>query len=135
MSTMAIDLDERSYGKLLLRTLPHVIRTEDEYERLKSELLRLDELDDPSAEEKELAELLTVLVVAYEDRSYPIPKAGPHQVLRHLIEARNLKQRDLCGVLGSKGVTSEIVRGKRSISKTQAKKLAAFFHVSADLFI
>jgi len=29
----------------------------------------------------------------------------------------------------------EVFHGKRSISKTQAKKLAAFFHVSADLFI
>jgi HTH-type transcriptional regulator/antitoxin HigA len=38
-------------------------------------------------------------------------------------------------LFGSKGVASEVLNGKRSISKAQAKKLAAFFHVSADLFI
>jgi HTH-type transcriptional regulator / antitoxin HigA len=56
-------------------------------------------------------------------------------MLHHLMEARNLTQKDLWKVFGSKGITSEVFHGKRSISKTQAKKLAAFFHVSAGLFI
>ncbi len=38
-------------------------------------------------------------------------------------------------LFGSKGITSEVANGKRSISKAQAKKLAAFFHVSAELFL
>ena len=38
-------------------------------------------------------------------------------------------------VFGTKGRVSEVVNGKRDISKEQAKKLAAFFHVSANLFI
>jgi HTH-type transcriptional regulator/antitoxin HigA len=37
--------------------------------------------------------------------------------------------------IGSSGIVSEIVNGKRQISKKQAKKLAGFFSVSADLFI
>jgi HTH-type transcriptional regulator/antitoxin HigA len=49
--------------------------------------------------------------------------------------ARNLTQKDLWKIFGSKGITSEVFHGRRSISKTQAKKLAAFFHVSVDLFI
>ncbi|HKN76396.1 MAG TPA: hypothetical protein VJW94_14550 [Candidatus Acidoferrum sp.] len=135
MSTTTIDLDEKSYGQLLRRALPHVIRTEDEHERLANELLRLDERENPSAEERELAELLTVLIDEYEERSYPIRKAGPRQTLRHLMEARDLTQKDLWKVFGSKGITSEVFHGKRAISKTQAKRLATFFHVSADLFI
>ena len=51
------------------------------------------------------------------------------------MEARNLTQKDLCKICGSKGVASEFFHGKRSISKTQAKKLAEFFHVNAGLFI
>jgi HTH-type transcriptional regulator/antitoxin HigA len=135
MSTTTIDLDEKSYGKLLGRTLPHVIRTEEEHERLANELLRLDERENPSAEECELAELLTVLIDEYEGRSYPIRKAGPRQTLRHLMEARDLTQKDLWKVFGSKGITSEVFHGKRAVSKAQAKRLAIFFHVSADLFI
>jgi len=51
------------------------------------------------------------------------------------MEARQLTQKDLWKVLGSKGITSEVFHGKRSISKAQAKRLAALFHVSAELFI
>ncbi len=135
MSTITPELDEKAYGQLLRRTLPHVIRADDECARLTSELLRLDEIQDPSPEEKELAELLTVLIDDYEERRYPIRKSSPHQTLHHLMEARHLTQKDLWKLFGSKGITSEVFHGKRSISKTQAKKLARFFHVSAELFI
>jgi HTH-type transcriptional regulator / antitoxin HigA len=135
MSTITIELDKKTYGQLLGRALPHVIHTEEECERLTNELARLDEREDPSPEEKELAELLTMLIDEYEGRRYPIPKASPRQTLQHLMEARGLTQKDLWNVFGSKGVASEVFHGKRSISKTQAKKLAGFFHVSAELFI
>jgi len=135
MSTTTIDLDEKTYGQLLRRALPHVIRTDEEGERLTSELLRLDEREDATREERELAELLTVLIDEYEARRYLIRRASPRQTLHHLMEARNLTQKDLWKLFGSKGIASEVFHGKRSISKTHAKKLAAFFHVSADLFI
>ena len=135
MSTMTIELDEKTYRELLARTLPHVIHTDEECERLTKELMRLDERENLSAEEKELAELLTVLIDEYEERRYPIRKASPQQTLQHLMEARNLTQKDLWKTFGSKGITSEVFHGKRAISKAQAKKLAEFFHVSAELFI
>jgi HTH-type transcriptional regulator/antitoxin HigA len=132
---MTTALDEKTYGQLLGRTLPHVIHTDEECQRLTNELMRLDEREDLSPEEKELAELLTVLIVEYEERRYPIRRASPQQTLQHLMEARNLTQKDLWKVFGSKGITSEVFHGKRSISKTQARKLAEFFHVSTELFI
>jgi HTH-type transcriptional regulator/antitoxin HigA len=135
MSTTTIDLDEKTYGQLLRRTLPHVIRTDEEHDRLTNELAHLDEREDLTPEEQELAELLTVLIDDYEERRFPIGKASPQQALRHLMEARNLTQKDLWKIFGSKGITSEVFHGKRSISKTQAKKLAAFFHVGVELFI
>jgi len=135
MSTTTMNLDEKTYGQLLRRTLPHVIRTDEEHARLTDELMRLDERENPTHEEQELAELLTVLIDEYEGRRYPIRKASPQQTLQHLMEARNLTQKDLWTIFGSKGITSEVFHGKRSISKAQAKKLAAYFHVSVELFI
>jgi HTH-type transcriptional regulator/antitoxin HigA len=135
MSTTTIDLNEKAYRQLLGRALPHVIHTDQECDRLTSELTRLDERKSPSPEEKELAELLTVLIEEYEERRYPVRKASPRQTLQHLMEARNLTQKDMWKVFGSKGITSEVFHGKRSISKAQAKKLAEFFHVSVELFI
>ena len=51
------------------------------------------------------------------------------------MQEHGLRQRDLLDVFGSRGIASEVVSGKRAISKAQAKKLAALFHVSADLFL
>ena len=133
MSTTTIELNEKAYRQLLGRALPHVIRTEEEYERLTNELIRLDERENPSPEEKELAELLTLLIDEYEERRYPIRKATPQHTLQHLMEARQLTQKDLWKVFGSKGFTSKVFHGKRSISKAQARKLAEFFHVNLEL--
>jgi len=135
MSTTTIDLNDKAYRQLLGRTLPHVIRTDEECERLTNELERLDERERLSPEENELAELLTVLIEQYEERRYPIRKASPRQTLKHLMEARNLTQKDLWKLFGSKGITSEVFHGKRSISKAQARKLAEFFHVGVELFV
>jgi HTH-type transcriptional regulator / antitoxin HigA len=135
MTMTTLGLDKRIYGQLLGRALPHVIHTEEECERLTNELMRFDEVTDTSCEERELAELLTVLIDEYERRRYPIPKASPQQTLRHLMEARELAQKDLWKVFGSKGIASEVFHGKRAISRAQAKKLADFFHVGVELFI
>lgn len=135
MSISTINLDEKTYGQLLRRTLPHVIHTDEEYARLTDELMRLDERQDLKPEERELAELLTLLIEEYEERRYPIRTASPQQTLHHLMEARSLTQKDLWRIFRSKGIASEVFHGKRAISKAQTKKLAAFFHVSAELFI
>ena len=51
------------------------------------------------------------------------------------MEQRGLKRRDLVPVPGASSAVSDIMTGKRSISKAQAKKLAELFRVSAALFI
>lgn len=135
MSATTTELDRKTYGELLKRTLPQVIRSEEEYDRITEELLHLDELKSPSPEEQELAELLTILVENYEERRYPIPKPNPRQALLHLMDGRNLTQKDMWKIFGSKGITSEVFHGKRAISKAQARKLAAFFHVGVEIFI
>ncbi|MDQ3710885.1 MAG: transcriptional regulator, partial [Acidobacteriota bacterium] len=60
---------------------------------------------------------------------------APNEILKFLMEERELKQTDLLQIFGSSGVTSEVINGKRSISKVQAKKLAKHFKVSVELFI
>ena len=55
-----------------------------------------------------------------------------HEMIQYLMEQRHLQQSDLVELLGSRSQVSLLVNGKRSISKGQAKKLAEFFHVSAD---
>ena len=56
-------------------------------------------------------------------------------MVKFLMEQRGLRQTDLAPVLGSRAQVSDLVSGKRGISKDQAKRLAKFFRVSAELFI
>jgi HTH-type transcriptional regulator/antitoxin HigA len=88
-----------------------------------------------SPEETELLQLIAMIIQEFDKRQEQPEPASPQEVLLHLMEERNLKQVDLVGKIGSKGVVSEIVNGKRSISKAQAKILAEIFHVSVSVFI
>jgi HTH-type transcriptional regulator/antitoxin HigA len=88
-----------------------------------------------SPEEGRLLKLLAMLLEEYEDRNIPLPRFRPDKMLRHLLAEKGLRQSDLWPVIGSKSRVSEIVSGNRSISKSQAKKLAAFFHVPVELFV
>jgi HTH-type transcriptional regulator/antitoxin HigA len=136
MAAPAREIDRHKYGKLLARTLPVVIETEEENEHFLIEVEKLiDKGDRRSPEEDKLLELMTTLIEDFEEKHYPIPDAPPHEVLRELMESRGLRQRDLLHVFGSDGHASEAVSGKRNISRTQAKALAEFFRVPVDLFI
>lgn len=129
-------IDEAAYGKLLLRALPRVIKTAEENERIVAELEELDTRGRPlTPEEENLAELMTLLVRQFEETRYPLGHAEPLEALRILIEDRSMRQRDLIPVFGSSSVVSDVLNGKRSISKVHARKLAGFFHVPASLFI
>ena len=128
-------LNERSYAELLRRTLPHVIRTKEECARLTEELLRLDERDELTLEESELAKLLTVLIDDYEERRYPIPKASPQQVLKHLMEAHDMTASGLGRLLGDRSLGPKVLAGDRELSKSHIRALAEHFGVRADLFL
>ncbi len=136
---MTANFDRTKYGRLLLETLPSVITNDQELEQMTEEVDRLMtkgiKNGDLSPEEDSLLELLSVLIESYEDVHYPIPEVSANDTLKFFMADRGIKQSDLLPVFGSSGITSEVVNGKRSISKAQAKKLAAFFNVSVELFI
>ena len=129
-------LDERKYRELLDETLPVVIRTEQEHQRLLRAAAELMEKPEPAITEEEgrLLEMLAMLIEEYEDRVHPLPKAEPHKMLNHLLLEKQLKPSDLWDIL-PKSRVSEILSGKRGISKAQAKRLAEMLHVPVDLFL
>lgn len=129
-------IDPARYRRLLSRTMPVVIETEEENARM---LIAVEKLmkkgENLSAEEEKLLKLLVRLVEDFEQRYYRPDEAEPLEVLHHLMEARGIKQSQLWEVFGSKGIASEVLSGKRGISKTHARALANYFHVPADLFV
>ena len=128
-------IDERKYGRLLAKTVPRVIGTHREFDRM-VELLESLEIPERalSPEEEALVELLTRLIRDYDDK-VELPAVPPNEMVKFLMEQRELRQADLVQVIGSRAQVSDLVTGRRGISKAQAKKLAEFFHVSAELFI
>lgn len=134
--TAAVKLDPQRYGRLLAKALPVRIETKEENDRMLAEAEKLlDKGDLRTPEEDALLNLLTHLIQQFERELYHLGRATPHEILKELMAARELKQSDLLHIFKSKGIASEVINGKRGISKTQAKALAEFFHVSAELFI
>jgi len=88
-----------------------------------------------TAEEKRQAELLTLLIEEYEERRFaPRRPAGPVDILRHLMDSNGLLQVDLLDVFGTASVISEILSGKRELSKAHIARLSRRFHISPALF-
>jgi HTH-type transcriptional regulator/antitoxin HigA len=112
------------------------IRNEYEYDLAVERLNRL--LDEVGTDEQHplytLLDTLGTLMHAYEEEHHPIPECSGVDVLRFLMEEHGLTQSDLPEV-GSQGVVSEILRGKRELNVRQIRALAKRFHVSPGVFV
>jgi HTH-type transcriptional regulator/antitoxin HigA len=127
-------LDKKKYGRLLARALPKIIETEEENKRM---LAQVDKFLSKklSPEEAILVDLMVRLIEDFEDRHYDFNATTPLQILKHFMEARSVRPKDLWSIIGSKSQTSDVLSGRREISKSAAKRLAEFFDVSPELFI
>lgn len=114
-----------------------VIRNEREYKRMVALLDKV--IDEGGADENHplagLADVLGELVERYEESRVRIQQAEPREVLDYLMKENDLRQSDLADEVGSQGVVSEILAGKRAINARQAKALAVRFGVSPAAFI
>lgn len=96
-------IDPTRYKKLLSRTMPVIIETEEENERMLKLVEKLmDKGEGLSPEEEKLLKLLTRLVEDFEEEYYQPRDATPLEILRHLMESHETKQTHLREVFGSK---------------------------------
>ncbi len=79
-------------------------------------------------------ETIGKLIENYENQVYPINESSPINALKYLIHEHGLKQSDLKEI-GSQGVVSEVLTGKRALNLDQIKKISKRFHVSPLVFI
>ena len=112
------------------------IRNEREYNAAVKRLNAL--LDEIRDDEKHplygLLDTLGSLIALYEEEHYPIPEATCAEVLRFLMDEHGLTQSDLPEI-GSQGVVSEILNGKRELNVRQIRGLAKRFKVSSAVFV
>ena len=88
----------------------------------------------PTSEEEKYAQVLMTLIEAYEEQHYSIADASPVEVLRTLMEANDLRQKDLVPIFGSESIVSEVLHKKRELNKTHIEKLSKRFRISPAAF-
>ncbi|BAZ15314.1 putative transcription regulator with HTH domain protein [Calothrix sp. NIES-4071] len=114
---------------------PRIIRNEEENEKALAVVEELMHRRDRSLEENELYDLLITLIEKFEQEYYSPGKAStPHSMLLFFMEQQDIQESDLIDVIGYNDI-SEIVDGKREITREEAKALGQFFHVDPSLFI
>ncbi len=124
----------RGYPDLLARFAPVVIESDAENERALKSVSALMSKPKRTVAETRLLKLLAVLIENFEQSRYSMGEAAPLEVLRELMQARDMQPHDLWPVVGSRGTTSEILSGKRGVSRELARKLGEFFGVRPSCF-
>jgi HTH-type transcriptional regulator / antitoxin HigA len=136
MEAMNAAVNVPNYAAVLSKHPPRVIHTEAENEYYTTILHDLDErFDQLSDAEKDYAELLALLIEDFESKHYELPEASPLEVIRFLMDQHHLKQKDLLDIFGNASITSEVLSGKRELSKEHIRKLVTRFSIPAELLL
>lgn len=110
----------------------------DDYEKLSDFLDSLLDIvgENESHELMGLVDVISHMIAMYDEEHYQSLENGMGiDALKFLMEQHDLNQRDLKNEIGSQGVVSEILNGKRQLNVTQIRKLSERFKVSPATFI
>jgi HTH-type transcriptional regulator/antitoxin HigA len=113
---------------------PSPITSDHQHEQYLAVLDKLLSRDNPTREEGKYAEVLVTLIEAYEKERHSVSDASPIEVLRTLMEANGLRQKDLVPIFGSESIVSEVLHKKRDLNKSHIEKLSKRFNVSPAVF-
>ena len=111
-----------------------IINSKEEYE---SALERLNEIfdADPVSKEGEEAEVLVLFIEDFEDRHYKINAPDPITAIRIRMEELELKQKDLVGILGSKGIVSEVLNKRRKLTVQMIRNVSDKLKITPNVLI
>jgi HTH-type transcriptional regulator / antitoxin HigA len=126
---------ERLPAKYLLKEeAPKIISSAQQHEAYIQRLLDLQRKAHRTPEETETAKLLIVLIADYEAKHFKIERASGIEVLKELMAANGLRQKDLADDLGGESIVSLVLKEKRQLNRQQMEKLSHRFHVSPAVF-
>lgn len=129
--------DITSHFQALSSVIPlHTIRTEYDYDKAVEALNQI--LDAGAANEEhvlaDLAHTIGALISEYDNVHYPVQNISPLAMLRFLMDQNHLTQSNLPEI-GTQGVVSEVMSGKRDLNVRQIKALSERFHVPPSVFV
>lgn len=123
----------------MVRQLPlRPIRTKRDYAAATKvmEKLALRGEDDLDKDELDYLDVLTDLVESYDAAHFPDSEEGtPLDRLKALMEESGTTTTGLGRLIGNSGLASQIMLGRRELSKTHIRILSRHFKLSADYFL
>jgi HTH-type transcriptional regulator / antitoxin HigA len=126
---------ERLPAKYLIKDeAPKTISSPQQHAAYVSRFLELQRKAHRTTEQTETTKLLIVLIADYEGKHFTIEKASGVEVLKELMDANGLRQKDLAEDLGGESVVSLILKEKRKLNRQQMEKLGQRFQVSPAVF-
>lgn len=111
-----------------------IIKTEREYEAM---LLRIEVLMDaePGSPDEDELEVLAMLVEKYEDEHYPIGMPDPIEAIKYFMDQNGLGNADMIPYFGHISKVSEVLNGKRELSKAMIRKLVEGLGIPAEILL
>lgn len=123
------------YRQLLTEYAPQPIRSQKAYENALAQLETLM-VPRPNAARSLLIEVLATLIEKYESREYPTPEFAPAEMLSKLLAMKDVKPADVAKATGIPLATlSNVLAGRRGISKQNAFRLGEYFGLSPIVFL
>ncbi len=122
------------YLELLKQYPPRPIHNEEDLEMMQEVINRLLDKPQLTVEEREYLNVLGSLIYEYEENQEPIPDIYGIELLKFILEERNLQKQDLLSIFESKSTLDDILDGQQELTPIYIKKLANFLNISPDLF-
>ncbi|MCA2656941.1 transcriptional regulator [Microcystis sp. M061S2] len=122
------------YLELLKQYPPRPIHNEEDLEMMQEVINRLLDKPQLTVEEREYLNVLGALIYEYEENQEPIPDIYGIELLKFILEERNLQKQDLLSIFESKSTLDDILDGQQDLTPVYIKKLANFLNISPDLF-
>lgn len=122
------------YLELLKQYPPRPIDNEEDLEMMQEVINRLLDKPQLTLEEREYLNVLGSLIYDYEENQEPIPDIYGLELLKFILEERNLQKQDLLSIFESKSTLDDIFDGQQELTPIYIQKLANFLNISPDLF-
>jgi HTH-type transcriptional regulator/antitoxin HigA len=123
------------YLALVVKLPLRPIRSDEELAKAVRMVDSLLDRRDLAPDEEDYLEVLGDLIERYEGEAHPLAPVSDADMLRHLIEAKEVSQTEISAATGIADSTiSEILKGKRSLNRSHIGKLARYFNVSPEVF-
>ena len=123
------------YLELLKQYPPRPIHNEEDLDMMQEVINRLLDKPQLTVEEREYLNVLGSLIYEYEENQEPIPDIYGLELLKFILEERNLQKQDLLSIFESKSTLDDILDGQQELTPIYIQKLANFLNISPDLFL